>query len=529
VSNFGDESKGKRLRWRHLLPLAVLALASILLVQAGSAARPPVTKFEICVQNATNGTPTPTCGGAATSVFDGNTVATLNVSVENDGTSTTAIQSANINLPSQLIGVATSGSPSDNVTVSASNLQVVQIRGVKIQPGKSFVATFQVDVACGGQFSWDASEAASGDNLTGTPFGYQTSPSSTGVSTSITTNATTGCHLGFAAQPTDTKTGSKIWDAGASQGGPIKVGLFLGTSTTPMTSCPVGYSTCGVNIDSPAGLSGTTTQPLSSSLVASFPDLSLTIPADHVADQFNLEAIGDPGPFAPPVTSSSFLVAQNVAGFDCTGNSCTLPPGHAKVSGSNLTDSFVDVGTSAGFTFMTLSPFTVGTTPLGCTGRVPLPVAGFAESDGRQEGSGTLTIKYYVNKDVLSSTQGKNVGNQFTPICVGGRPVDIATGAIKDCGPLEATTANPSGVGGSTYGWKGDALNPSTHKFTGGPPVNAVCNSDGYYWGIIGSFQDNIPAGNPVVTGWGGTSINSTNYREFDMTIPPGWDWRSGP
>jgi hypothetical protein len=211
------------------------------------------------------------------------------------------------------------------------------------------------------------------------------------------------------------------------------------------------------------------------------------------------------------------LIAQNVASLACTG-SCSSP-GHQKVSGTQLTDSFVDVSSSAGFTFMTLSPFTVGT-PKGCEGRVPLPVAGFAESDGRRPGSGTLTIKYYVNKDVLSSTQGKNVGNQFVPICVGGRRVDIGTGAIEDCTQSDA-------VGASTNGWVGDAIS-GTGKFTG-KPANAVCNSDGYYWGIIGSFQDKIPAGNPVVTNWGGTSINSVNYREFDMTIPPGWDWRSGP
>jgi hypothetical protein len=31
------------------------------------------------------------------------------------------------------------------------------------------------------------------------------------------------------------------------------------------------------------------------------------------------------------------------------------------------------------------------------------------------------------------------------------------------------------------------------------------------------------------VTNWGGQNIDGSNFRFFDMTIPPGWDWRSGP
>ena len=65
-------------------------------------------------------------------------------------------------------------------------------------------------------------------------------------------------------------------------------------------------------------------------------------------------------------------------------------------------------------------------------------------------------------------------------------------------------------------------------KFTG-KPIKAVCNADGYYWGIIGSYQDKLPPRNPVVTSWGGQNIGGDNYRFFDMNIPAGWDWRSGP
>jgi hypothetical protein len=489
-------------------------LVPIFLAQAGSAARPPVTKFEICVQNAG----APTCGGTATSVFAGNTVATVSVSVENDGASTTAIQSANVVVPNQLKVVQGTGSPTDNV--STSN-QTIEVRGVKVQPGKSFTATFQVDVACNGQFAWSSlapdQQAYSGDNLTGSTFTYQPG-SSTGVSTSVTTSATVGCHLAFVAQPTDTQTGMTIRDGGASDGDPITVGLFLGTSSTPMSTCPLGYSTCDVDVAStPAGVDGTTTQPLVGGNLASFGDLSITNSA--LATQYNLTATGNGG-FASTVRSSSFLIAQDVTPLLCPGSSCASN-GHQQVSGAQLADSFVDVTSSNGFTFMTLSPFTlVGAQPhAGCQGLAPLNVTGFAESDNRLPGSGTLTIRYYVNKDILSARYGKNVGNQFAPMCVGARPVDPATGAIHDC--------NEQGPW-NTGGWVGDAI-ASGGKFTG-KTATAVCDADGYYWGIISSYQDKLDAvHNPTVTNWGGTQINGDNYRFFDMNIPSGWDYRGGP
>src|SRR3954466_1796872 len=149
VSIFKESRAGqgstRRVRLRHLLPLVVLMLVPVFLAQAGSAARPSVFKFVVCVQNASNA---PTCGGVANSVFSGNTPSTVvKVTVTNDSTSTTAIQSANINLPLQLNLVSGSGLPSANVTTSS---QQVRIRGVKIQPGRTFVATFQVNTACGG-------------------------------------------------------------------------------------------------------------------------------------------------------------------------------------------------------------------------------------------------------------------------------------------------------------------------------------------------------------------------------------------
>jgi hypothetical protein len=51
----------------------------------------------------------------------------------------------------------------------------------------------------------------------------------------------------------------------------------------------------------------------------------------------------------------------------------------------------------------------------------------------------------------------------------------------------------------------------------------------GYWWGILGSFQDPIdPSLNPTVTAWGGTTIAGISYRQFFIRVPSGWDWRTG-
>ena len=192
------------MRLRHLLPLALLLLVPISWHRQVRQNRRRSRSSRFCVQNATTATPTPTCGPAATSVFAGNSVATVQLSVTNDGTSTTAIQSADIVVPPQLkVDTSTTApQPTSNVTASG---QHIRIQNVKVQAGRSFVATFKVDVACGGQFDWSGSQSAfASSDLTGTSFTYQ-SAASTGVSTSITT----ACHLGFVGQPTDTQSGSE--------------------------------------------------------------------------------------------------------------------------------------------------------------------------------------------------------------------------------------------------------------------------------------------------------------------------------
>jgi hypothetical protein len=496
-------------RLRHFLPLVVLMVVPVFLAKASTAAPPAMFKFQLCVQNGTS----PTCGTGANSVFDGNTAsAPVTVTLSNDRSSTTFIQSANVNLPAQLNLVAGSGSPSANVSTSGQQLR---IRGIKIQPGKTFVATFRINTACGGQFAWPAGEAWSGDNQTGTVF------SQSGVSTGVSTTLNTGCYLGFVDQPTDTAIGQTIGSQGASAGGPVTVGLFDSTGQR-MSSCPVGFTSSCNAIVGRTPTDGTfgndpdsLTQPLTGTpLVASFSNLKIGITTQ--SEQFRLTATGD-GSFAPIVNSASFLVADGVQTVPCNGGKCTL--NQKKLDASRVV-SFADVNGPSGFTFMTLSPYTLDFDPKGCVGRPDFGFSGFAESDGRAPGS-AMTVRYYVDQNTLKANYGTNTGQQFIPICAGGRPVDPTTHQPIDCTELDS-------IGGFSHGWVALVLN-AKGGFAG-KIHNAYCEADGYYWGILSSYQDKIDGKtNPVVTNWGGQNIDGNNYRFFDMTIPGNWDWRSGP
>jgi len=524
VSIFRDSrtAKGsaKRVRVRHLLPLAALLLVPVLLAPAGSAKPTPIRNFEICIQNATTATPAPSCSSFGTdSAFDGAVAgAKVQLTLTNDAASTDTIQSANVTVPAQLRVDTSAGAPTPG-TVTASG-QTIQIRGVSVRPGRTFVATFFVDTACSGTgLAWSAQPKASGDWTGSNTFGLVS-----GASTGTTTDLSVGCHLGFATQPNDTQVGMPILDGGGSQGNDIKVALYSGASgTTPMTTCPFGTGNCSVTVGvapTPTTFGGTKTKTMQTdasvgnALVAAFDDLTITDSTVNLPEAFTLSASGDAS-LAPSVPSNAFMIALYAQ--HCS-SSCSLLQKLLPGVGSNV-DSFADLTGVTGFTFMTLSPYALGAnSPAGCQNRKAIAVAGFAETDGRAPG-GTMTIRYFVSMNAIKARYGKNVGQQFIPICAGGQPVDSQTYKAKNCIDVD-------GLNGSAHGWVGDRL---TNQQFDGHPANAVCDADGFYWGILGSFQDNIPAGNPFVSAWGSQTINNVTYRYFDITVPPEWDWRSGP
>jgi hypothetical protein len=508
-----DKGSTRRVRLRHLLPLALLAVVPILLAPAGSA-KPPAAggTFEICVQDSTL---QPACGTSADSNFVGNTAGQhVQVTIFNDSSSAGSIGSANINLPAQLrVDANTAAQPSKNVTATATQIQV---RGVNIQPGKSFVATFAVDSACSGSGSWTPT-AKSGSDFNGTIFTASTTPSA-----GATSDLSLGCHLSFVTQPAATAIGSPIKSVAGSPPAapPVEIGLVDDTNGgLQMTSCPAGYTGCSVTItpSSDASFEGGTWAniPFASGgdgFVASF-DGSLNIPLAELPKSLTLTAAGDNGLATATAPSDAFDMALYAQG--CVGNGCSFSK--KQLPGGNTT-SFASLVGGTTFNFMTLSPYSLtGALPTGCQDRPDLKVTGFAETDGRNA-SGTMTITYYVNMDNIKAKYGANVGQQFIAMCVGAKR--IVGNVAEDCTQTDA-------VGGSANGWLGDELTGGQFD---GNSTKAVCDPDGFYWGIISSYQDKLDATqNPVVTSWSGQNIAGQNYRAFVMSVPSGWDYRGGP
>ena len=269
-------------------------------------------------------------------------------------------------------------------------------------------------------------------------------------SAGTTTNLTTGCHIGFASQPGDTQIGATITDQGASNGGAIKVGLF--DQSNHAISCPLANSVgCG-NItitknETDGTLGGTTNVAMSNAGQASFSNLAISSVASGTCpNSFSFSATADSGIATNTATSGSFnlvLYAQHCTS-GCSFTQKLLP---------GAINSFADLTGGTSFDFMTLSPYSLSsraTLPAGCQHRLDLGVTVFAETDGRNA-NGTLTLTFDVNMNNIKAKYGNNVGQQFIPMCAGGKPVDPITHKA-----IDGTTVD--GVGGSAHGWTGDRL-----------------------------------------------------------------------
>jgi hypothetical protein len=509
-----DRGSTRRVLLRHLLPLALFAVAVVFLAPAGSA-KPGGGTFGICVQNAA--TLAPTCGSTGHSSFAGNTAGVrVQVTITNASTSSGSLTSATLDLPDQLRVDTAAGAPAPAGKVVANGAGEIKVTGVNVQPGHTYVVTFFADTACAGTGTWPSPTGSAGFTYDG------------GLSTGTTSDLSTGCHLAFVTHPAATATGQPITDQAGSTGSPVSIGLFDdNNANAAMTSCPVGYSGCSVTVAQTPGngaQGGNWTavpfQTVSGNFRASF-NGSLSLDLGQMPASFTLSATGNAGFAITSAASNSFDIAQFAT--SCSGNGCNLSQKLLKGFDNNV-DSLASLTTANVpnlFTFATLSTFqfpATGETPAGCANFSSLKVAGLAETDGRTPG-GTMTISYFVNMKLVQAKYGKNVGQQLIPICAGAKPVD-ANGVAHNCSPAQP-------------GWVDKTLD-ATGAFQAGTSL-AVCDADpaspwfGYYWGILSSFQDKTDATqNPVVTNWGSGTIGNTNYRRFDITVPGNWDWRAG-
>jgi hypothetical protein len=524
---------GSRRRRRRKIGAIALALASLalaaVLVPSGSASPPSsaVKDFDACLQY--NGSPdcstTLSRTGGTRSSLPGGAVSQLTLTIYNDQESNTTIGSANVDAPANIqlqYGTsypvtANGGTPSGLVGAGSSSAEL-RLRNLNIAPNTSWVFTFYVQTACAGSgLQWNIYVKQSNDfSGKGNDFAKI---NTTGLTSDLTGG---GCKLAFLTQPAETQAGSTITDQQASTGGPIVVGLEDSNgnrlSSCPVVSCSVTMTDAKIKGSVNGSFSGgAAVQMVNDStyggLVAKFATLSIgSIPNANLPETFTLHA--DAGSGITAADSSQFDIALSAT--DCSSG-CSI--NHLPLGGSG--DSVLDFSTSSNLGYVILNPnawpYTPTNAPAGCENFNSLGVAGFAETDGRRSSTGYLTITYYVNKKMIEARYGKNVGTQFIPICVAAMPV--VNGESENCYDAGGT------VGSSAGGWVDDVLDASG-KFTG-TQSQAVCNGDGYDYGILGSFQDKIDqTQNPVATAWNTTTIGGTNYRWFQILVPPAWDLR---
>lgn len=516
---------GKRDRRRVLRPLlvfAALAALAVVLVPTGSAKAPSsgVKVYTACLSQ---GQSLSTSGCNPSSLPGGSTVG-LTITITNSPTSTQTLGSVNLDGPVDASGnpllpyVGTPRYVSGTGGFGTNTAAELQLRNLNLAAGSSVAVAFQVTTPCtGSNLAWTIA-AKQSNNFSGTGNDFQ-QPAA--ITSGI---ASPGCYLGFVNQPADTQVGQTITDQVGSSGAPIEVGLF-GSDGKPMQTCPVAATSCTATItdvpqSSTAGsFSGTTTQPLSpdssGNLVASFGDLSIGgIATTSLPAQFTLHASSSFTAAAPAGqdTSNPFDIVLDTV--DCTSG-CSV--NNLGLGGKG--DSLLSFSTTSDYGFVILNPGTPAPTDGGCANWTSIGAAGFSETDQRTSSSGGMTVTYYVPMNKIKAAYGVNVGQQFIPMCVGAMPV--VNGVVTPCYEAGGT------VGQTTGGWLGDQLGPGS-LFTGSQ-VPATCNSDGFYYGIIGSFQDPIdPSANPTVTSWSSGTINGTNYRAFVMSVPSDWDYKGG-
>lgn len=506
-----------------LLALALAALA-IVFVPAGSAkpTPPPSGTYQVCLTAGSGAaTCTPTAAGGDYSVLSGLNPE-LQVTITNDSTSNQLLDFANVNVPAGInVTIDTGHTPQPasytaHVSTSASSTSTLGLRNLGLTPGHSVTVAFFVNsthaTCTDGNWSTLAQSAANGS--------FFTFPSPT-VTSGLTSLVAKSCTLAFQHEPTAALKNTVITSQAYTPVGGTVHNVTVVPQDAGGQALPVALNGGNVALAASSAFDPGNT--------GEFPASTTNTPFSSGSAAFvGLKATGTGGPFtltasapgfdvdpASPFVSSPFVITQE--GTGCNSASCTLT-GKDK-QGNALTS----ITTNGGFSFVGTSPSDVpldptnpeGLYPTGCQSWLPTDnVSGFVEFDGRSD-AGTMAITYYVSQSALKARYGKNVGNQFIPICFGAKPVDPITHQAVDCTTPGYTP------------WTGDKID-SNRAFTGKTQA-AVCGPGGYYWGIISSYQDKLDqTANPVVTGWGGPTSIGQNYRAFVISEPAGWDGRGG-
>jgi hypothetical protein len=490
---------------RPLLVLAALAAFAIVLVPTGSADSVNLG-YQVClVAGDGSGGCTATANGGSYSVLTG-TNPELSVIITNDDPSLT-LDSADITVPSGIgVSIDTLHSPQPpSYTLYAANSTPtdLELSGLGIAPGGQQTVTFFVtsaDTAC-----TDGTWATTAQS--DTEASYNNPPDASGGLTSLVSD---GCKLAFQNEPSAAKPNQVITSAPYDPSG---TSVTVVPEDADGNALPVALNGGSVSLSINTGAFDVNTSHFTNNTGVAFASGAATfgsLTATGTGGPFTLAAADDGSVFASATSSPPFAITKN--GEACPSTCPTLTGTDA--NGNTLTQ----ISTSAGFSFLGTSPSSVPSpTPAGCQSWTATPgVTGFVEFDGRTDPvHASMTLTYYVPQKAIKARYGKNVGQQFIPICVGVQYVDTTTGQPQDCA---VTPHSPS--------WVGDQL--KNGAFTG-KTSQSVCGPGGYYWGIISSFQDKLSQStNPVVTSWSSLKIGGVTYRAFVMSVPAGQDYKGG-
>ncbi len=484
-------NSGRNLR-RHLpvraVALLVLALAAVVVITAGSAAtttKPYTATFD----------PGPLAGGgtvhvnlAISNLANPQTLGSANVTAASSGSSSFTI-----------LGATT---PQGDANVVSGTLQ---LRNLNVAPNATLNVDIAVSTPCAaGSYTWGIS-AKQSNNYNGPP-GNDFTLKSTGNSL-VTTLSGSSCKLIWVTQPASAVVNTVITGTAGDPSGPSVSVQAVDANNVPLTTA-TGTVTLAKTAGSFTGSGGFTgTQANLVNGVASFTNFKSTAPGTGLMVQasstgFVSTPLNEGGPFN--ITST---------GANCLGlDPCLLD--------SNFGNSPVNAAATGGaFTFLGLNASSVPASVMapggGCQYFVSVGAGAFEAVDNRTA-AGELRFTYNVPTKLIQKSP--NNGQPFIPLCAGAKR--LVNNQPVDCNP-SAQPGDPDGP------WLGKALNPDG-TFNGSLRY-AICGEGGYWWAVMGSFQDPIdPSLNPTITGWGSITIGNTSYRQLFLRVPNGWDWRVG-
>lgn len=495
----------RRYRRRVLRPffvLAALAALAVVLVPTGSA-KPPTASiklYDVCLQSGTTPCTSWTTSGGSTSTVSGtNPQVTLNV--QNESGSNTTLGSLNLNMPTGI----TLQLPVGNPLAGTSTSTQLQLRNLNLAAGSSVAVAFTISApSICGTVQWSVAAKQSND-FNGSGNDFQLTKS--GGLTSLITN---GCHLAWIFQPASAVQSTPITDTPFTSSGANvhsatvevqdasnnPINLNTGTATLAVTG---SFDNCAPCNPTFTGTTSTTFQ----NGRATFPNFQSAFTGTGFSA--TASALG----LQTTASSPPFVIQPN--GVDCVGRDPCLLSGPAGNGQVNISAN------GGNFLFLALGgaqiPASVTAPGGGCAFFLGTGT-NFQETDARN-GDGTLDITLSLKQKDLKQVYGPNYGQPNVPICVGARRLD----ANND--PIACQNDQQGGWADRTLAVDG--------TFQGGYGT-AVCGPDGYWWGILGTFQDPDPPFDSslisLITGWG--SSPDGVFRTFMMRVPADWDYKGG-